>query len=377
VNITGGTLTCNTDMVDGGGNATSILTLNGGTLDLTGHNLGGATAIDTLNFQSGTLANVGEINSGGALNKTTTGTLVITGANLYSGPTAISNGTLLVNGTVSGAGQFTLVAGTLGGGGSIAGTVVQNGGSVAPGASIGKLTVLSDFVQNGGSLDVQIGGPAPVTGYDVLDVGGAAGISGTLNVTTNGYAPAAGDTFTILTATNGILGTFAATSLPPLSPPDIGWNLQYLPNAVVLSVTGAPPPATGYDAYALQITNTALRGLTADADGDGYANLLEYVTGGNPTSADNIARMNGARTNGVLALKFTRDTNTVDATLYVEGSYGATNNAAWLGVAINSNGVWTSGAAVETGGPNPVSVTVQDTDPAATNRFLRLRVTRP
>ena len=65
-------------------------------------------------------------------------------------------------------------------------------------------------------------------------------------------------------------------------------------------------------------------------------------------------------------------------TLVVEGADSISNDAAWNGIATNIEGVWSGPATVsEIGSSNPVSVTVQDTDPAATNRFLRLRVTQP
>ena len=114
------------------------------------------------------------------------------------------------------------------------------------------------------------------------------------------------------------------------------------------------------------------------ATGDGYPNLLKYATGSSPTNSDNLAAMNGARTGGQFELKFNRNTNALDTTLIVEGSYASTNDAPWNGIATNTAGVWSGPAsASETGTNNPVSVTVQDTAPVATNRFLRLRVTRP
>lgn len=302
------------------------------------------------------------------------GTQALHGASTFSGGTFVSNGTLLVHGAL-GTGGVSISAGTLGGTGVIAGSVLDLGGRVAPGASPGRLTILGDYTTIG-SLDIEIAGPAAGGGYDQLVVGGGLTPMGTLNVTTNGYAPAAGDSFTIATASNGVFGTFLSANLPPLSAGD-GWVLGYQTNAIVLSVTGAPPPATGYDAYALQIPNAADRAIQADPDADGYANLLEYVTGGNPTNSDQIARMGGARTNGVLALRFTRNTSATDATLFVEGGFAVTNNAAWTGIAMNSNGLWSGAATVTEGGGNPASVTVQDIVPGATNRFLRLRATRP
>ena len=55
LNLTGGTCNSQVDILDGGGTNTTTVTLNGGTLNLFGHNLGSATNIDVLNFQSGAL----------------------------------------------------------------------------------------------------------------------------------------------------------------------------------------------------------------------------------------------------------------------------------------------------------------------------------
>ena len=88
--------------------------------------------------------------------------------------------------------------------------------------------------------------------------------------------------------------------------------------------------------------------------------------------------MGGVRTNGLFALNFNRNTNAVDVTFIVEGANSATNNAVWNGIATNTGGTWGGATNVsETGSGTPVSVTVQDASNTATNRFLRLRVTRP
>ena len=67
----------------------------------------------------------------------------------------------------------------------------------------------------------------------------------------------------------------------------------------------------------------------------------------------------------------------IDATLIVEGAYATTNNADWLGIATNIAGSWGGATNVVELAGSPANVTVFDTDAAATNRFLRLRVTRP
>ena len=78
LNLTGGSLSSNVDILKGAGTVTATITLNGGTLNMNGHNLGGAIAINTINFQTGAIANLGEINNGASgLVKSTTGTLAL------------------------------------------------------------------------------------------------------------------------------------------------------------------------------------------------------------------------------------------------------------------------------------------------------------
>jgi autotransporter-associated beta strand protein len=313
--------------------------------------------------------------------KTNSGTMALNSSNTFSRGAQIVGGRLLVNngtGSGTGTGAVTVAFGTtLGGTGAISGPVTSSG-TIAPGAPsapVARLAMANQYTQTvTGTLSIEISGSQQ---YDVLAVGGSAALNGTLAVATNGYAPVPGDVFTVLT-TSARSGVFAVTNLPTLSSPSMLWNVDYQSAAVVLSVTSVPP--TGYDAYALQITNALLRAAQADADGDGFANLLEYVTGDNPNNPVNTnSLMSAGRTNSALSLIFFHDITTTDATLYVEGSYNSTNDATWATVNINSNGVWSSPATVT---ENPIApplyqANVQDTDPAATNRFLRLRVTRP
>ena len=57
-----------------------------------------AAPIGTLNFQSGTLRNVADINGGAAMIKTTTGTLTLAGVNSYTGATTVVGGVLRLTG---------------------------------------------------------------------------------------------------------------------------------------------------------------------------------------------------------------------------------------------------------------------------------------
>jgi autotransporter-associated beta strand protein len=118
--INGGTVTSSVDIKKAtSGTGTAILTLAGGTLDMTGHNIGGSTAIDTLNFQTGTLQNVASINVTGGVTKTTTGTLTLAGSNAFTGGVTLSTtaGQLNINSATAlgaSAGVLTIgVAGTV------------------------------------------------------------------------------------------------------------------------------------------------------------------------------------------------------------------------------------------------------------------------
>ena len=97
----------------------------------------------------------GVMSGSGSMTKIGAGTLSISGANTYTGDTSIDAGCLAVDGSLS---SNVLVgpAGKLGGSGTIGGDVT-NQGTVAAGNSIGTLTVGGDFTQAAGSaMDVEI-----------------------------------------------------------------------------------------------------------------------------------------------------------------------------------------------------------------------------
>ena len=136
-------------------------------------------------------------------------------------------------------------------------------------------------------------------------------------------------------------------------------------------------PLTDYVGWSLQIPS----GLTAPGEygaGDRYPNLLRYAAGSDPTNSDDLAQVVGVWTGGVFALRFNRNTNANDITLFAEGVYALTNGATWNAIATNIHGSW-GGATnvIEARTGTPVVVTVQDPIAGATSRFLRLRVTRP
>src|SRR5262249_60982682 len=107
----------------------------------------------------------------GGLIKQGSGVLSLSAANTYSGPTTVNAGTLSVNGSLLGSVTVNS-GGMLAGSGTIGGLAVS-GGTVAPGNSIGTLSIPGNFVQNGGPHQVEAnaagqrgrlngGGTAPV-----------------------------------------------------------------------------------------------------------------------------------------------------------------------------------------------------------------------
>jgi autotransporter-associated beta strand protein len=166
LNFTGGTITMGGNISQVTNSAQSIGTLNldGATLDMGGFNIGGAIAVTNVNLKSGTLKNVGQINNGAAISKTTTGTLTLDGTNTHTGATNVTSGTFVLNGTHTpggGAGTYTISsnANLLGTGETNGNLHALSGSTVAPGApasSIESLGVGDMGFDNGSTFSYQI-----------------------------------------------------------------------------------------------------------------------------------------------------------------------------------------------------------------------------
>ncbi len=143
------------------------------------------------------------------------GTTILTGdSSGFAGMTTVSGGTLVVNNALGGSavienGGRLAGSGTIGSGGST--VTLASGGTIAPGNSIGTLTVDGDLIFDAGStyeVEVDPGG----TDSDLIAVTGSATLGGSvvhIGMTGN-YAPTS--TYTILTAANGVTGTFSDVS---------------------------------------------------------------------------------------------------------------------------------------------------------------------
>lgn len=135
------------------------------------------------------------------------GTLVIGNTATFSGPTTIEGGTLAVNGTLNGA-VDVLALGRLQGTGAVGSTTVA--GTIAPGNSIGTLSVNGNYAQLAGSTYLVDVDPAS-TASDLLRVSGSAtiGAGSRLQVVRIGTANyIVGNRYTVLTAGGGVAGTY-------------------------------------------------------------------------------------------------------------------------------------------------------------------------
>jgi autotransporter-associated beta strand protein len=225
--------------------AGSALAINGGIFSLNGNNQtvgtisgsGGGIVLGngTLTMGDGSNTTLAAVISGtGGVIKQGSGILNLTGANTYTGPTSVMAGTLAVNGSL--AGNVTVgSAGTLGGNGTIAG-VVTNNGTIAPGNSIGLLTVNGSFVQSAGSIyQVELNAAGQNDRINVTGAPGTAVIQGgTVQVLAAGGTYGKSTTYTILNASGGVSGAYAGvtSNLAFLTP-----SLAYDANNVFLTLS--------------------------------------------------------------------------------------------------------------------------------------------
>jgi fibronectin-binding autotransporter adhesin len=149
------------------------------------------------------------------LDKTGAGTWSLSGASTYTGTTTVSAGTLRINNTTgsgTGSGAVTVNnTATLAGGGSISGsTSVLAGGTLAPGNSLGVLTVGSLTLADNAIYSVELTGTGNVAGTDydqTIVTGGTnvvlgAGAGTNLVLSQSGYTHSPGNLFTIINNTS-------------------------------------------------------------------------------------------------------------------------------------------------------------------------------
>ncbi|MDU6372858.1 MAG: autotransporter domain-containing protein [Bradyrhizobium sp.] len=165
----------------------------------------------TASFDLSQLGSTAQYRDFSTFNKVGGSVWSLTGTTTYTGAVNVDGGTLRVDGNLASAGSTTVNAGgTLSGTGTLGRTSVANGGILAPGSGAAgtSLSISGNLAfQSGAIYLVQV---SP-TNASTTNVSGIATLGGaTVNVA---FAPGSyiAKSYTILSATGGISGTFAPT----------------------------------------------------------------------------------------------------------------------------------------------------------------------
>jgi hypothetical protein len=163
------------------------------------------------------------------------------------------------------------------------------------------------------------------------------------------------------------------------SKPDVG-AFEYISQIII--------PPSGIEAWRIlkfegDAANPAIAGDSADPDGDGVNNLLEYGLRGEPKVADTSVLPKLGTVEEGLNMVFQRDETLTDLTYAVQAADTLTSATSWVTIARGSNGApfeaLLPGVKILEAGAGPIK-TVTVCDAATTNesvcRFLRLQISR-
>jgi subtilase-type serine protease len=199
------------------GSSSADLRLDAGTLRIAGTGMQKLDRSVVLEAGGGTLDIADAANSvlvdraisgAGGLTKTGSGTLDLTATNTYTGDTVVRGGRLAVNGSIAASGRTTVMAGgIIGGNGTVGDLAIADGGTLAPGNSIGTLNVDGNLEFAKGSVyQVEVDETGKT---DRIAVTGRTTIAGgtVMNIATGSAFKPLTD-YSIISSAGGIEGSF-------------------------------------------------------------------------------------------------------------------------------------------------------------------------
>ena len=275
-NTSGSAITLSTNNAQSWSNNFAFVGSNDLNLGTGAVTMGGSRSVTVT---AGTLTVGGAISGSFPLAKAGIGTLVLGGANAYTGATTVSAGKLLINGSLDALSAVAVNGGTLGGTGTINGSVtVAAAGNIAPGTSVGTLSIGGGLtvsaMANGGSgkLNCELD---TIAASDKIAVSGTLTIgSGVLGISDFNFSTLVGlqnGTYTLITS-GGINSGDSLDGAALSGPVGTGTGtLQINGNNIELVVSGlggGPGPLDHFAISAIsspQTVGTPITGITLTA----------------------------------------------------------------------------------------------------------------
>ncbi|MBN8941777.1 MAG: autotransporter domain-containing protein [Rhizobiales bacterium] len=217
----------------------------------------------TIDTESNAIVMSGALGGAGGFTKTGTGSLTLTGTGTYAGSTTVNGGLLVVNGAIGGSGVAVNAGATLGGTGTINAATAITGGTL----QAGNLTI-------NGALSLSSASVYAFTPSSLTTVNGTATLGGAkLTFATTSFQA---QTYTVLTASSGVNGTFTLAGTGGTA------SAIYGANDVTLTVNGYRAGAALNGSGSVNVQNVAAgidRGLNGGALPPAAWNSLIGLTG--------------------------------------------------------------------------------------------------